>query len=540
MVVIKGSGKDLAEKYGKDFLSRLSDFADIIGYSIEGDSEDIKVEFNPDRPDLFSFPSLNNAMKCYYDKNFWILESMKYSGISFKVDPGVEKLRAFTTGFVASGLEIGNMLDHLMEYQERIHDNIGKNRLKVSIGIHDLDKVSPPFFYRAADRNKVKFTTYDGLVSGSAGQILEQHPKGRDYAALIPSDTLVPVIFDSNNEIMSLPPVINGSASRLEEKSRNLFVDITGNDRKAVRDAYYLLAYEMKNLGYRVQAADVQGTSGVLRDTGFDGRLIRLSRGEFARITGMNLSRDSAIVLLRKMGYQAEPSSEWIDVAVPGNRVDVMGQVDLIEDVVKAYGMSRVKEKPMDLPLIGKSNPSNDFSELLRDALTGAGFQEVRTFVVSSGSYYTGLSYKGGVEVLNPKSLDYSVVRDRLNINMLELLRINKRRSLPQNIFEIGDVYNEGEQETRLCIMVMDSDASFSRIKQAIDYIAVRLGISRTEIRAEEVESFIQGRSGRIYLDGTETGFAGEVHPEMLQKFDLQVPVVAAELKVAALFTPDQ
>ncbi len=536
MVVIRDSKAHLASEYGDNFLGRIRDFSEVIGYTVEEDSEEVRVEFNPDRPDLFSFASMNRSMKCFYDKDYWVGQDMKPSGVDFTIDDGVRKLRKYAIAFVAKGSPISGKLDSLIEYQERIHDNLGKNRSKVSIGLHDMDKLRGPFTYKAVGITEIKFTTYDGAVSGTPKEILEKHTKGIDYSGLIPSDKEVPVILDADGDVLSMPPIVNGTKSKVEQSTKNFFIDITGPDRKATRDAYFLLLYEFRNLGYNTLSVKSNGEAfQELETTKFDGRSLQVTQEELIKFTGITIPQKKAAELLRKMGYMSGPSSKWIDVSVPGNRIDVMGSVDVIEDIVKAYGLSNVSEKSMDLPLIGIPDPSNDFSSLLRDAMLGIGMQEVRTFVVSSSQHYNHFKYGGGLEILNPKSLDYSSVRDRLYINILDLLRINKRRALPHKVFEIGEVYNNGEQETRFCATIMDSKASYSSIKQVLDYVAKRLGINSVEVKPKAQEGFIDGRSGEVFLNGKPAGFIGEIDPEVLVRFDISTPVAAMELYVSAL-----
>lgn len=536
MVVIKGTRDGLNREYGKNFVEKLYNYSEIIGFTIEEEGDELKVEFNPDRPDLFSFVSLNRAMKCFYDRDFVIIGKNKASGLEMNVEKEVTKLREYVTGFIATGNKISSKLDHIIEYQERLHDTVGKNRSKVSIGIHDLDKISPPLLYCARGRGEVKFDTYDGMVTGTASEILKKHPKGVEFSKLIPPGDKVPLILDSENGVLSMPPVINGSKSKIDKETSSFFIDITGTDKKATRDAYFLFMYEFRNLGFTTKDISIIGESKFGDEIAlYDGRNIDVSRASLARITGLDIGQEEAIQLLREMGYMAEPSSKFVSVKVPGNRTDVMGQVDVMEDIAKAYGISKIEEKKIDLPLIGAADKRNEFSNLLRDIMVGGGLQEVRSFVVSSPQHYRDIEYKGGIEIMNPKSVDYSLVRDRLYLNMMELLRINKRRALPHKIFEVGDVYSSGKQEMMLCAMIMDTKASYSAIKQILDYLALRLGIKSVKVQSSPEEGFIQGRSGIVEFDGKEVGIIGEIHPEVIESYDLTAPVCAFEVNVGDL-----
>ncbi len=533
MVVIREPENSLLKKFGKNFIPRMVEFSEVVGYTIESEEGEIKVEFNPDRPDLLSFYALNASMKCFYDGMFSSYQEPEGSGIEFRISEDVRSLRKYMTSFVAKGKPLGKKFQDLIDYQERLHDNIGKGRLKVSIGIHDLDKVRPPFEFKAVDSDSAKFTTYDGQVTGTPREILSLHPKGQEFSNLIPSKDEVPLITDFDGHVLSLPPVINGYKSRIDESSSRFFIDITGQDAKATRDAFFLLMYEFSNMGYTPQTVKNYGKAyAELRIEEHYNRRLNISRKEVERILHLNLEQEEVISLLSKMGYSTEVSDGSVYAVIPPNRVDVMGEVDVIEDIAKSYGITNIEEVKMDLPLIGESSTKVDFLSLLRDAMIGIGMQEVRTFVVTSSNFYSEIQYNGGLEVVNPKSLDFSVVRDRLIVNMLELLRINKRRPLPFRIFEIGDVYHGGKQETHLCSLVMDTRAGFSSIKQALDQTARRLGISSLEIKDAQVDGLITGRAGHVILNGQEVGSIGEITPELLVLFDLTAPAAAFEIDV--------
>ena len=73
MVVIKEESVALEKRLGKEYYDKLSLYADVIGFTLEEENGETRIEFNPDRPDLFSFYALNESMKCFYYRHFWIL-----------------------------------------------------------------------------------------------------------------------------------------------------------------------------------------------------------------------------------------------------------------------------------------------------------------------------------------------------------------------------------------------------------------------------------------------------------------------------------
>ncbi len=534
MVVIK-EDKDLLKKdIGEHYYKKFFDFSEIIGYSIEEDDSSIKIELNPDRPDLFSFYSLKESMKTYYDNNFKLKGIINRSDISINPDNEVLNERPYLLAFEASGKKIGHFFNHIIEYQERLHDSIGKSRKKVSIGIHDMEKIRPPFVYKMEDRTKLKFTTYDNFT-GTAGDIIRTHEKGIEFKSLIVSKNKVPVILDSANDVLSMPPIINGIKSKVTEETEHFFFDITGTDYNAVRNTFYLFAYEMSYLGYKISICDSGMESEKMSSLlDYDFREFNINNRVIQNITGITI--DDPITLLRKMGYRCEISYKGYKVNVPGNRIDVMGPVDIVEDIAKSYGFKNIDEKQIDIYRTGNPYYKNDHIRIARDIMISINYQEVKTFVVNSKSFYDNLKYSGNVYIQNPKSLDYSVVRDSLFPGVLDLIRINKRRKLPVKIFEIGDVVVGGKQITKLCALFTDSKASYSDIFQVVNYFNKRILNRPLEIKANKHPGIIEGRGGDIQLLEKNVGIIGEANPVILEQYGIANPITFFEIDLDNFF----
>ena len=533
MVVIKETRPVLTSLYGKEFISEIIDFSGIIGYTLEEEGDEIKVEFNPDRPDLFSFSSLYNSIQIYAGKKSW--EPLIFVGkkLDFIMDKSVRKLRPYTVGFCCDGQEIGGHFRDLIDYQERIHSSIGKDRSKVSIGIHDTTGLKGPIHYRAYKSDKISFTTYDGEVTGTAAQIMEKHPKGQEYSHLIPSGNEVPIIEDSMRHVLSMPPVINGHTTAVSPKSKSFFIDVTGTDKKALRDAFFLLAYFFNGLGYSISISDFTDLSD---DLSFDGRSIRVSSDVIHELIGTTLPKEKVQDILEKMGYGSTTDGNDIVASVPGNRPDVMGPADVIEDIAKGFGYDNIRPKQPTLNVIGKELEQKPFMNMVREIMVGLGHQEIMSYVVTSSRFYLKRDYNGAVAVKNPKSLDFSVIRDRLSLGVLDFLRINRRRNLPQNIFEIGEVLTGAMQHTNLCLLKSSSRSGYSDIKQSLDALLLRLGVAEFKIEQDRVETLIDGRSGRVVVQGRDIGIIGETHPETLDSFELRNPVSYAEINLSELW----
>ncbi len=228
------------------------------------------------------------------------------------------------------------------------------------------------------------------------------------------------------------------------------------------------------------------------------------------------------------MGYVAEPSERGIMVYVPGQRTDVMGPVDIIEDIIKSVGIENITENELPICTAGKPAKISQFLENSRDVMVGLGFQEVMSFVLSGKVYENG--YSGNVILQNPKSDDFSIIRDRLYPNLLALLQNNKNRPLPQRIFEIGETIENAVQHTKLSVMLSNNRASYSDIKGVLDSYILRLSGDKERIVENHNSWMIDGHGGSVILKGHDTGIIGEIHPSVLETFGLSNPVAFFEI----------
>ena len=537
MVVVRGDRVQTEEIFGTDFLKKVSGFSEIIGYTVESDGTDIKIEFNPDRPDLFSFTTLDSAIRTFFLESEIPKQESVVGDVSFYITEEALRLRPFVTSFVCRGGKIGARQRDMIDFQERIHQTIGKDRYKVSIGIHDLERLKPPFRYISKPRDKVSFIPYDGNREMTAEEILSLHEKGRQYSNLLTSDN-VPIIEDSLNQVLSMPPIVNGIASRVSESTCNFFIDITGTDMKSAYGASLLLRHFFRSAGYIVEETRQTGGIPYSEIMANDNRVIKVRISETKKILGQgSLKLDDIGISLRRMGYSLPPEFDAISIPVnvPGSRLDVMGEVDIIEDIGKALGYGSVPEFRPNLDLVGSLRDDTRIKDRIREVSVGLGFQEAMTFVVTASKFSAGLGRGSGAEIMNPKSQDFNVIRDRLRLNILDLLRINKRRNLPQRIFEIGDVVIDFSQKTHLCYAITDSRAGFSSIKQYLNALLQRFGKVEPIFIPEAGAEFIPGRSGKIVINGKDFGIIGEIHPETLQKFDLANPVALFEIDIDAI-----
>jgi phenylalanyl-tRNA synthetase beta chain len=177
MPVINFKYEELFKQLGQEMpKDELIDILPMISSDVESyDDEEVKVEFFPNRPDYYSLEGIVRALKGYLEIEKGIPEyKVTKTDTTITVDEKLENVRPYVATCLIKNVEINeNQLVNIMEFQEHLHWVIGRDRKKVAIGIHDLDKVGGPFYYKAGIPDEDKFIPLESDQLQTLNEILE-------------------------------------------------------------------------------------------------------------------------------------------------------------------------------------------------------------------------------------------------------------------------------------------------------------------------------------------------------------------------------
>ena len=509
----------------------------LIGSDIERTEEDhADVEFFPDRPDLFSPEGVARAMRGFLGIETGLpVYPVRPSGVRFTIDPALAEIRPVLGSAVIRGVSFDDeSIQSIMSLQESLHWAVGRGRSKVAIGIHDMDTVRPPFHYIASRRSR-GFIPLDFTEKMTMEEILEKHPKGRDYAKIVKDFPLFPLIVDDDDHVLSFPPIINGERTRVTIDTKNILLDTTGTDRKAVSVAVNIICTAMAEAGAAIESVEINGVQTPTLAPA--GRTVSVR--ECSRLLGVDLTAQSMAALLEKMRFGAQPEgSDTVRVQVPCYRADIMHDWDIFEDVAIAYGYENLQAMPPATFTVGKPHPVQDFAMIARDIFCGLGYLEVMPFTLTSEDVlYRKMQRNeadGVLHVLHPISIENTVVRTELLPLLLEFLTLNRHRELPQRLFSVGDVVESCATHQQAAGVSTHPDADFSEAYACADALLHELSVACV-VRESDDPAFIEGRRADILVNNKKVGVFGEIHPAVLNAFELEHPVAAFELDLRAV-----
>jgi len=523
-------------------LARLLKRLPMLGIEVgEVIGDELKLEIMHNRPDLLSAEGVARALKGFLDIEVGLPSyKLRDSGITVDVDASTKAVRPYIVGGVVENVKLTDAsVAQLMQIQDKLHETLGRNRRKVAIGIHDLDKVRPPFRYTTVTPKGIKFVPLDTDRELTPAQVLREHPKGMEYAHLLRDFTRYPLIINSQKEVLSMPPIINGQLTRVTEDTHRLFIESTGTDELALNQALTILMTGFAERGFELGSITIK----------YPNRRIRVPQLKIARrklnirtaneTIGFNLKPGEIASIMKRMRFGvAGKKGDFVTLLVPPYRTDIMHEVDLIEDLAIGYGYDKLEPTLPNVVTVGERQTIEALSDKVRRVLMGLGFMETMMFTLTNPHTNFELMRASGeaATIANPISEEYTILCTWLLPCLMAVLRANRRHPLPQRVFEVGDVVLlDGGTETgaknvrRVAAVVIGDEGNLTYIKAIAEALLRELGIA-WEVEPIDHPSFLEGRAAEIIVAGRRLGMVGELHPEVILGFELEHPVAAFEL----------
>jgi len=511
-----------------------------IGLDIEGvDGNSVRVEYSPNRPDFGTDFGIARALRGLLGKELGLPKFQTVpSGVSVAFDRRLKTVRPFIACATVRGLRLDDEgIRQIISLQEDLHNGLGRRRKVVAIGLHDLDAVKPPLSYRAVD-STFEFVPLGKRSPASVSSILSDTDEGKVYGGALGGGSLYPVITDSRGVVLSFPPIINGNATRVTTKTTNMFIDVTGTSSRACDDVLAVLATTLAEAGGKLGSVSVRypGKPRVTPDLSpvelpIDIQLVR-------SILGLDLSSAEIARCLDRSRLGVKGTK----ALGPRYRVDLLHPVDIVEEVALGYGFDRIVPIYPPSEQAGSFNSFEDYMDSVSTVMAGSGMIEMMTFeLTDERSLYTLFQRPSSdrIVVLNPKSIEHSVLRDSLIPGLMTTLSRNVKSDYPQRIFEIGRVYERTggrvSETWHLGCLVAHSQASYTEAKMFLESFHRISSGTEADTEPGQHWAFTDGRCGRVSAKGASLGHVGEIKPGAIDAFGLGVPVSGFEIDLSAL-----
>lgn len=276
-------------------------------------------------------------------------------------------------------------------------------------------------------------------------------------------------------------------------------------------------------------------------------------------LLGTDLSSDQICGYLSRVGFEIKSTSDaQLEVEIPTFRRDVSHMADLAEEVARLHGYDRIKATISESKQLGERTPFQKFQSDCRCLLQGAGISEIMTYSFYSKSVpdQLGLDQKDllrkMVALMMPLSEEQAVMRTTLAHGLLSTIAFNaNRRQNDLAVYEMGRVYlpsgddltdeplylgiglsgrkNEiGWNQTR-------DEYDFYDLKGILEMIWERFDLPQPQYIRSKRPYLHPGQSAEVLSDGKTIGYLGQIHPNVLERYDLDKKVFIMELNLTVI-----
>ncbi len=376
---------------------------------------------------------------------------------------------------------------------------------------------------------------------------------------------------------LAIAGIMGGSASAVDEQTRDVFLESaffaptaiagrarryglhTDSSHRFERGVDPQLQVRAMERATRLLLAIAGGQPGPVLEVSAAEYLpaepaIRLRPERLERLLGLAIAAEEVSEILTRLGMAvAEDGDHWL-VVPPSFRFDLAVEADLIEELGRIYGYSRL---PSRTPLLRLGFQAKAEAEIglnrVRETLLQRGYQEAITYSFVDPAFQQALDpERQPLALSNPISEDLAVMRTTLWPGLLKAVAYNQARQQARlRLFESGlnfvpdgaavvqelhiggviggDVLPEQWGESRRAVDCFD-------LKGDVEALLALTGQSEAfTFAADRHPALHPGQTARIERDGVGVGWLGAVHPAVLRRLDLQGPLFVFELRAAAV-----
>lgn len=385
------------------------------------------------------------------------------------------------------------------------------------------------------------------------------------------------ICITSNGKVMCLGGVMGSLACAVDEKTKNIVIEAANFDYASIRrtsirlnlasdssqrfvkginpNQYdFVMDLTASLLADLANAKDIAEVDTYLKAKYNKTKIVSSVKYINGRL-GTNFSKDEVVGALIAAHIDVKENGEKLECIIPDHRIDIAGEADLSEEVIRILGFEHIEAKlPVTELFVGGLEPNLAKKRIVRSYLRGIGLDEVLCYSLMRESEINDmriLNKDEAFKVLNPLTDEHQFVRTNLLPSLMNTLVYNKNHSNENvAIFEVSDIYSlPNNKHIHLGLALVGNDVrrfalkgdqySYYHAKGVVDSLLALFNIDEKRVvieRANEKE-FHPGKSAVVKVDGKVLAIFGELHPNTLKKYRLEKEnVVVLEMDLGVLF----
>lgn len=397
--------------------------------------------------------------------------------------------------------------------------------LETGIPLHsfDLDKISGQMTVRTS-RDQEKIITLDSklreLPPGAI--IIEDEEKIFDLAGIMGSQNSE--VDQETKNILLFVPIFSPVRVRRASKTLNLRTEASARFEK---DLDLLSTEWIANFATDLLLKEAGGKaiSKFTYQPKVKEKLIKLGLGELNRRVGFEFNQKEVTEILIRLNFRVTGKGHDLSIEPPSYRPDVTTTEDLIEEVTRIYGFNKLPQTLLDGELPTHHYPN--WPKKIRAVFVSLGFSETLTPTLVSQDFLNRANIDfPTIELTNPMSTDYAVLRSSLLPQLLKQAAFNLPNFQTVSLFEVGKIFSPTMGEFELPVQPEVTSAVTTQdllyLKGVVENLARQLNI-KSLVYEETNQPYLKaGGAYAIKIANQKIGEIGTVNQAVLASFDLE------------------
>ncbi|MBA3238526.1 MAG: phenylalanine--tRNA ligase subunit beta [Parachlamydiaceae bacterium] len=294
-------------------------------------------------------------------------------------------------------------------------------------------------------------------------------------------------------------------------------------------------------------------------EASFDERVVNCRLSRINLLLGTQLGVSEVENIFHRLDFLVHwDNLDTFTLNIPTYRADILQEIDLIEEVARIYGYDNIiTAQPYYHASTLPNAPAFLFENEVRSRLLTEGLQEFLTCDLIGPSMLkvaqeSLMPNDATIRVLNPTSIEQSVLRTSLLPGLLQTIKYNWSHQIHDiSGFEIGRIHfkeKENYREQSAVGIIMSGktaplhwrnkpeEIDFFDLKGVIEVLMETIGVERSLFQQSSLPAFHPGRQLAIYVGSLEIGSFGEVHPSIVRRLDVPQRIFFAEINLSDLF----
>ena len=379
------------------------------------------------------------------------------------------------------------------------------------------------------------------------------------------------LVIADGKEAIGIAGIMGGFDSEITDETTNILLEAASFDADNIRDTSKKLnlrseASSRFEKGVAIEMADVASKRvmkliedlkiGEIVGNSYDegqketnNPIVKLRISRLNMLTGVDFTKEEAIRNLELLEFEVKDIDEdTLEVKAPYFRNDIGIEADLIEEVVRLYGMGKIESKPLVSSLKkGERSPLRLLKDDLKAKLVGQKFSELATYSFISPREYDRLGIakdsklRDYISLINPLGEDFSVMRTTQIANMLDVIAKNiKYGQKDMRFFELDRTFEKTTdqlpKENLTLTMGLYGDYSFYDMKDFFKEAMRNTGFTGFSYKANEnLYAFHAGRCADIYFAGEKIGVIGEISYEVREEYNINKGAIILEINLSKI-----